>query len=543
MVSRSSLVPQRVCQLCALAGLALAWAGCARLGAQPASPGPPDAQPASPRDVLLALAAVDTAHASDESTAVDECPPAGSEENRLIRGVARQVGLGDAYARPPDLEEPAPEVTAELDACARALFDEALVPSANAWRVFRLAPDSGAGQSAVRSTHAARAQVSAELSVAGAVVRLDGLIFRTDYAAGLLLHADTGTEVALHERVPEVAVRWPAGVMGCGRSFVSDEGTGSRFAYALASDDAQPSRLDDVHPAVWWPFRVSCWSDGEWVALSVPLTTESDAERPTEPSVRPFRAGQSAQSTGGRLQAEQDGGRTSSLRAVQRLTNATLAGRSASGGDTDDCLAEVQPFLSGLDELRVGLLDGADWAEASVEPAPDSVRRYAGLPDDTHCLTVRKPRHAADRALTAGLLEMDDLTGGIDGGLVEGPRLVQWTLGGDWLSITVVSRQAPRLYGWVNARCAHLPSEKRMLTQELTHCLGAYGRSLTLVPVDIQEGHAGRGLLVTPRPDTPYGLYGESTVGEQPWGRCRIYVDPAILHIVFDLPEEEGGAE
>jgi len=81
--------------------------------------------------------------------------------------------------------------------------------------------------------------------------------------------------------------------------------------------------------------------------------------------------------------------------------------------------------------------------------------------------------------------------------------------------------------------------ERSELGQLLRGVLGDSGRRLSLVPVNIEDLRDTNWWCVTPRPDTEVGLLERVKVGDTPWGKCRIYVDPAILHIVFDLPKEE----
>ncbi len=69
--------------------------------------------------------------------------------------------------------------------------------------------------------------------------------------------------------------------------------------------------------------------------------------------------------------------------------------------------------------------------------------------------------------------------------------------------------------------------------------LGEYGVRLSLVPL-FAEPVTGieNAWLLTPDPDYEVGLVERVKVGDTEWGRCRIYVDPAVLHVVFDLDEE-----
>ncbi|MBD3174501.1 MAG: hypothetical protein GF320_04945 [Armatimonadia bacterium] len=376
----------------------------------------------------------------------------------------------------------------------------------------------------------------------GVRLPLEGYVFRTSYAAGLLLKASEPVDLPLEEMVAVVGIRWPPGVMGCGTSLISSEGTGRRFAHrVLDSTDRQGERLDEVHTGFWWPFGVSCWSDGEWVALSIMLVSERMSERPQITHGWDFRAGYSPFSPAAMLEAERERGLGTTLEPVASLSEQTLAGLGVQSQPIDDCLSAVRPYTGGVLDLGVHLLPRREWEGASPRPVPARVREFLGLGAHAEGLAIHLNSHPYGGPADVGLLRMPNVSRGLNGGLVVGDRVAQWALGDGWLALTVVSTQAARLCGTVGARCEHLPSEKGMLAAELVEMLGPCGRSLTLVPMDIQEDYNGRGLLLTPRADAPHGLHHEDTVGEQPWGRCTIYADPSILHIVFDLPDEDEG--
>jgi hypothetical protein len=57
--------------------------------------------------------------------------------------------------------------------------------------------------------------------------------------------------------------------------------------------------------------------------------------------------------------------------------------------------------------------------------------------------------------------------------------------------------------------------------------------------MDIRTDVCGRGVVLTPKPDTPFGVLGDERVGDQPWAHCKVFYDEAVKHIVFDLPKEE----
>jgi hypothetical protein len=71
--------------------------------------------------------------------------------------------------------------------------------------------------------------------------------------------------------------------------------------------------------------------------------------------------------------------------------------------------------------------------------------------------------------------------------------------------------------------------------------LGSVGRTLAVVSWLPGEDLGHGWWRFTPDPDHRIGWEGETRVGDTDWGNSRIYVHPSILHIVFDLPEEDEG--
>ncbi|MBD3174236.1 MAG: hypothetical protein GF320_03580 [Armatimonadia bacterium] len=115
---------------------------------------------------------------------------------------------------------------------------------------------------------------------------------------------------------------------------------------------------------------------------------------------------------------------------------------------------------------------------------------------------------------------------------VPGHALYQWSLSADTLALSVYAGDPIGFQEWGRPR--------EMIGAMLPRIMGASGRRLALAPV-IEQDLGGDWLLFTPDPDHRIGWEGETRVGDTWWGNCRIYVHPSILHIVFDLPDEDEG--
>lgn len=62
-----------------------------------------------------------------------------------------------------------------------------------------------------------------------------------------------------------------------------------------------------------------------------------------------------------------------------------------------------------------------------------------------------------------------------------------------------------------------------------------YGLRAMIVPCDRDELSGSTWVQLTPKAGTRVGFEEEIRVGDTPWGRCRVYMYPAALHVVFDL--------
>lgn len=313
--------------------------------------------------------------------------------------------------------------------------------------------------------------------------------------------------------VPQALIVWPPGLEALGRMEHSHSGAGHLWKHRRWDGDSVLGR--DI--GFLWPTNLSCWSDGRWFALGIFIDGKPDM---SSAAVTPPPAFITHADREPRCLPD-DLGRYD-LRPAASADAAALAptvnDRPAAGRD-----------------LRLRFVSAAQWTGGAVTPVPDEVARRLGLAPGTESLMIDLRSDPVLGDAKVGLLDCVDRRRSLQKPM-QGP--CQWVLARDYFAVTLVSQISLAMDG---GRSSEPPGE--WLWHQLPMLLGGDGLRLTAVPVHKRRTFSGRGLLAWPAPDTLVGFPEQYRVGEQPWGRCRIYVDPAILHIVFDLPEEEGGAE
>ncbi|MBD3176292.1 MAG: hypothetical protein GF320_14025 [Armatimonadia bacterium] len=204
---------------------------------------------------------------------------------------------------------------------------------------------------------------------------------------------------------------------------------------------------------------------------------------------------------------------------------------------------DVLPLINGaLAQVpavdRWSLVPLAELALAEHGEAPPVVQRMLGWRDLPAMPLVRAD---ADGVVSGGLAcgAVREEHGFAAEGSGLDASLLQWKVALDRVYITAYDVRATA----ETAYAGHRPSaesDAMRLAADLPLLLGAVGRRLALCPLELEEvGDSWR--RYTPVPGHEVGLLEPLRVQDQWWGNCRIYVHPSILHIVFDLPDEDEG--
>jgi len=266
-----------------------------------------------------------------------------------------------------------------------------------------------------------------------------------------------------------------------------------------------------IGPPGWW----LSWSDGRlWLAVAGP-----DLPDYSWSGLPHFERDFVAAPWGPRdLEDHYYAGMTAN-RSVFRLSAPTIV-----PGDLDDMVG----YLGGLDAnvgqaLSMEFETSDEWARADRLDVPATVRSHIGAMPPGACLTLRSD------ARTSGLLTYtrewgtDAVRSGV----------LRWSLDAESLAVTLVCREeAARA-----SRGQPSPGQWRVRSGYLDclpALLGEYGKCIVSVPSAFGEISDSSG-FVAPVQDTQIGFLEPTTVGDTPWGRCWIYSDPVMMHIVFDL--------
>jgi hypothetical protein len=419
-------------------------------------------------------------------------------------------------------------VTADCDDMVAMLVRDGVLTPEGDWRFVRGTPSDdqpAAGGPLARRDYAA--SVPAE---DGTDVRLACRVARGDYGVHFLAHAETpDAKQALHKVSPAAVFNWPAGTELIGHVTELDE-AGWHFWSVTAWTPPAADTLSGPMLRMAWPLRIRSVSNGEWwfilVETAGPVQWGGATKQPYTLPIDFIR--------------DPDGPFAANAAFYRGLLGQTPGFRRALTGvttcaDAVSVAAAVNAYNAHAPrDLRLHMLTEDEWAAGGVTAVPRQVAERLGVPDGTSTLAVAVAGHSDLGDATVGLLDCETREG--DARDLGGP--LQWALGGDYLAITVTSPEMVRtLYRAGKAQTAFaLPWTIEL---ELRTLLGDDGTRLCLVPVEMKDLGGRHSYLIAPEPDTVAGYPDRYRVGDAPWGKCRIYVDPAILHIVFDLPKEE----
>jgi len=477
------------------------------------------------RLVLLCLPLACACHAaSGAAPAFEPAPTAGPDLPATAVRAVESLRQGGEGAVPQDLlaaladfdggsQVPFPEhALDDTEAFARALLAPAAFDGLGPWVAFRPSTDRGI----------ARAPIGGSIRWAGrSAVRVLGVAARTTWALALAVALDSETPIPGFERTgPAAVLGWADAASDSGRSELRELAGGVLWTRAPWTK-ADGALNDWVHG--YPPVAVSSWSDGSaWVMVAT--ITHPCYISASGPDTWDFMALKDPRGPPGIqafvMRSNDDHGLTPLL------------------GATEVPSALREQLRRATDAMRhpdLGMSDAPgtiDWDTARRQPVPNVVCNYLPVTRGTECLTVSSA-DAAPGAWLSGLLEPGPARSPTTG-MIEGPML--WRLAGTRLSVTVVPDREYPANGPSHRGLHALPT---LAMIALPRLFGEYGRYLCLTPMRETLVEDGDALLLKPDPATEVGLLERVKVGDTPWGRCRIYVDPAILHIVFDLPKED----
>ncbi len=424
------------------------------------------------------------------------------------------------------------DVVVDCDLMVRDVFVDNVADGGGEWRFFDCTyapPPPGAERLDTNRSYAIavrplRGTIRRE---DGTGVELAGHLWRQNVLVTVTLAPVDGADTAgLESELPAAILAWPGGLAGIGKVTREERGDARVWRHEQPSPDE--GILAWLSPVGGWPLSVEAEADAEGVRLSLSAIPSG---RPGRFRPKLFRKPMPSflVDEEARYQPWETDVREAKLTPSTSAADA-LPPPVAPTSPTDPAEV-VNAGSGGAASLRMRLLSSSEWRAGRIERVPATVLPYLDLPEDTECLSAHI---SGDRVLgnaTAGLLLYQSW-----GDPAPYDR-VQWVLGEGWVGVTRYPLRPEAAYE------RHLSRGPQGLNwrvaDDLIDTLGHYGQLLSLVPVNTTAWRWQEHATIRPRPGTPYGLYGESTVGEQPWGKCRIYVDPAILHIVFDLPEEQ----
>ncbi len=327
----------------------------------------------------------------------------------------------------------------------------------------------------------------------------------------------------LHLEAIRRVVNWPDGLEAMGAVAYHERDGGISVTHSVPETPAD--RLLSPQLGGWWPMRLSSWSDGRTWILEVHLVFPADTEsslitpRPDVLSLDvPFRRG------GYGLSVHEYGSAAKLTSASDVIDSVpTIEGiRLVDDLFTTERLSTPPPPVD--DWVPTLPPADAEWEKTDSRP-PEGVR---AIVEAVATAEAAHPVVRGGREPDTGtwLYSVHRSVGRITRPLC----VVTWAPGHCAVSVVELHpRDRPPGFEWDQAR---------HVEQALTSLLGANGRRLGLVPMERWPLGQTDWVVFSPDPDHRIGWEGETRVGDTPWGRCRIYVHPGILHIVFDLTEE-----
>lgn len=367
----------------------------------------------------------------------------------------------------------------------------------------------------------------------GSEVSMEGWFWVDFLACGVTARVGSGGDATrLAAALPSALFRRPPGYGDA--VVVQRHMERTETLWTTARGDAPPAALD-TRCAQDWPYSIRSWSDGTWVVTALGGVGGSRGHRPA--LMKP-----PAGFLNDALAPENEWQRYLDP-PIQRLSGKLYPPLAASPGTASDARfhhARDDCVYSRLAEAKREVYRGVGfepfprdwWQEGQVATVPPLLARYANVDPATQCLTRKVTGYPLVGDGLAGLLE------GYDSCLEPiWSATVQWVLGERKLAITAVRRDVA-IPDSNPSTVAGDGMGHGALANFLPFLLGPHGRSLTLVPVR-EEASPVRGVLVRPEPEVMVGPLADRRLGDVPWGRCTMYSDGTVVHVVFDLLPED----
>lgn len=420
----------------------------------------------------------------------------------------------------------------ETEGLFGAIFRSELLPVSRTWIAYELPPLDGEAASDWRPLMIAPA--SAQVRVGGDTTRtlLTGRAWRTGGSIGFVLKAEPApVDACLEVAFPASAINWLPGTLGMGEVTHRPVAGGMEWQHWTPASEGRLSGL-----LTWiWPMCVRSWSDGAWLAVAVAPAWGEGMERPTMRSIPNFLRPNVPRVSLQRVsELDELFHRRAPVTPVEKLTEDLFRQPDPSARTPgEDLIGPLNAHLRGMKGDWLTLLGQDDWAPGGVAAVPAEVLTYLNVPPDTQTWQVSLAHHPVFGDANAGLMVM-----------ARDPQhwthLVQWVIGPDKLALTIADRQGLVWYEnpMMDPSADGGATTGQHAARDVPLFCGEYGWRLALAPMDIETNVNGEGVVLTPKPDTPFGLLGEERVGDQPWAKCRIYIDEAVEHFVFDLPKE-----
>jgi hypothetical protein len=268
--------------------------------------------------------------------------------------------------------------------------------------------------------------------------------------------------------------------------------------------------------------NVSSWSDGEWWLLLVRFSPRGDRLPASGPiyygSFLDGRSPIERMLPGSPECADPPAAHPAELKPMSSYGDLVALVSQEPLDVGDELLAELPQ------EDRPPAVTAEEWAAATVADAPAAVtERFGRALEPTVSLK------------NAGLYWIEKPTYPTPKRCWLSEAAVRWQLGVGKLLLTVIPKGALLTMPHAEAMVKVGDHSIKDVAEELPALVGEYGQRVVLVPNSKEKVGTTHWQVMSPQPDTMVGWDGDIRVGDTPWGKCRVYYHPCVLHVVFDL--------